>query len=49
MKLEKKIPEPFWEYAARWAIYILNRTPNRFDGEWPTIADSEFHSVKHMC
>jgi len=34
MKLEKKMPETFWEYAAKWAIYILNRTPNRFNGEW---------------
>jgi hypothetical protein len=33
IKLEKNMPELFWEYAARWAIYILNRTPNRFDGE----------------
>ena len=34
IKQEKKMPETFWEYKARWAIYILNRTPNRFDGEW---------------
>ena len=34
IKLEKRMPEPFWEYAAKWAIYILNRTLNRFNGEW---------------
>ena len=39
------MPEPFWEYAARWAIYILNRTPNRFDGEWQREAIFQMFSI----
>ena len=45
IKLEKKMPEMFWEYAAKWAIYILNRTPNRYDGEWQREA---FYQMFHI-
>ena len=45
IKLEKNMPEMFWEYAAKWAIYILNRTPNRFDGEWQREA---FYQIFHI-
>ena len=31
---ERRIPQMFWEDAAKMAIYVLNRMPNRYEGEW---------------
>jgi len=31
---ERHMPQIFWEDAAKMAIYVLNRTPNRYEGRW---------------
>ena len=31
---DRKMPQLFWQGAASMAIFVLNRTPNRYEGEW---------------
>ena len=31
---DRHMPQMFWEDAAKMAIYVLNRTPNRYEGRW---------------
>ena len=31
---DRRMPQLFWQDAASMAIFVLNRTPNRYEGEW---------------
>jgi len=43
--IEKSMPQEYWEFSARMAVYVLNRTPYKYRNKWQEDAVSKFFGV----